>query len=116
MNADLTFNTIVFKKSFDEKDNSLRQSTARGINIPDQLIVKNQDFVDSATKKSGKRYLIRVDRHNTDVNGLKYVTSAQVVLAVPADASQADIDNVVATLKAAVADAALIPAVLNKEL
>lgn len=115
MNADLTFNSVVYKKSFDLKGESQRQSIARGINEPDQLIIKSQDYVDSATKVPGKRYTIRVDRHEIDANLQKIIQSAYLVIAVPSTALQADIDVVIATFKAAVADASLITAVLNSE-
>lgn len=115
MNADLTFNTIVFKKSYDLKAEGYRQSIARGVNTPDKLIVKGQDYVDSETKIAGKRYTIRVDRHDIDANLAKIVTSMYLVLAIPVTATQAQVDNVIATFKAAVADANLIVNVENGE-
>lgn len=115
MNADLTFNTIVFKKSYDTKDESVRQSTARGVNTPDRLTIKSQDYVDSATKVAGRRHTIRVDRDDVDANGVHAITSAYMVIAVPATASQTQIDNVVATFKAVVADASFVTNVLNNE-
>lgn len=115
MNADLTFNTIVFKKTFDTKEESQRQSTARGVNTPDLLVIKSQDYVDSKTKVSGKRYTVRVDREDLDPNNQKIITSAYLVVAVPSTATQAQLDNVVATFKAAVADANLVANVLNNE-
>lgn len=118
MNADLTINTIVFAKSFDEKDGSERKSTARGINTPDVMTIKRQDAVDSATKQETKRYLARFDRQATDaVTGAKYITSAYIVFVVPALALQADVDDVVATIRAFVASTSpnYITQVLNSE-
>lgn len=115
MNADLTFNTIVFKKSFDEKDGSERQSITRGVNTPDVLIIKSQDYVDSATKVAGRRYTGRVDRIDIDANLQSITTSMYFVLAVPGTAAQAAVDNVIATFKAVVADAGFVTAVLNNE-
>jgi hypothetical protein len=115
MNADLTFNTIVFKKSFDEKGGSERKSIARGINTPDKLVIKSQSYVDSVTKVAGTRFTGRVDREDIDANLQKIVTSMYFVIAVPATATQAQVDNVVATFKAVVADATFIPAVENGE-
>lgn len=115
MNADLTFNTIVFKKSFDEKDGSERRSTARGINTPDIMSIKSQDFVDSATKVPGRRYTGRIDRVTIDTNLQEITTSMYFVIAVPETALQADVDNVVATFKAVTADADFIANVLNNE-
>lgn len=115
MNADLTLNTIAFKKSFDNEDLSLRQSISRGVNTPDLLKIQSQDYVDSATKIAGRRYTVRVDRVDFDANNAKIVTSAYLVIAVPSTTTQAALDNVVATFKAAVADASLITSVLNNE-
>lgn len=115
MNADLTFNTIVFKKSFDEKDGSRRRSTTRGVNTPDDLTIKRQAYTDSATKVTGTRHTGRVDRYDLDANNDLIVTSAYFVLAVPSTAAQASIDNVVTTFKAVVADASFIAGVLNGE-
>lgn len=115
MNADLTFNTIVFKKSYDLDGESLRQSTTRGINTPDKLVIKSQSYVDSATKVPGTRYTGRVDRVDIDANLTEITTSAYFVIAVPKTATQAQVDNVVATFKAAVADANFVVNVLNNE-
>lgn len=115
MNADLTFNTIVFKKSFDEKDGSERQSTARAINTPDKMIIKSQQYVDSSTKVPGIRHTARIDRHDVDANGVTYVTSFYFVAAIPSLASSAQVTDVVTTFKAVVADANFITNVLNNE-
>jgi len=115
MNADLTFNSIVFKKSFDEKDGSERSSVARAVNTPDKLIIKSQDYVDSTTKVAGRRYTVRIDRVDVDANLQKIITSAYLVIAVPTTAEDAAITAVIASFKAAVADANLITNVLNNE-
>jgi hypothetical protein len=116
MDANLTFNSVVFKESYKDASGSLRRSTARDVNTPDDLIIKTQSYVDSNTKVSGVRRLIRIDRHDVDANGQKYVTSAQLVLAVPAIENSTDLATLVATLKAAVANADLIANVLNNEM
>lgn len=114
MNANLTFNSIVFNKTFDENGLGNRQSTTRGLNTPDVLTVRSQDYVDSATKLPGSRFTARIDASEI-VGSNTVVTSAYFVIAVPGVATQARIDSVVATLKAAVADATFIPAILNNE-
>lgn len=108
MNADLTFNTIVFAKNYDLKEESLRSSVARGVNTPDKLIIKSQDYVDSSTKVPGQRFTGRIDRHDIDANLQEIVTSAYFVIAVPKTATQAQLDNVIATFKAVVADASFM--------
>jgi len=115
MNADLTFNTIVFKKSFDEKGGSERRSTTRAINTPDLLIIKTQDYVDSATKVAGTRYTGRVDRVDIDANLQSITTSMYFVIAVPKTAASASVTDVVTTFKAVVADANFVANVLNGE-
>lgn len=115
MNADLTFNTIVFKKSFDEKGGSERRSTTRGLNTPDVLSIKTQDYVDSKTKVSGQRYTGRVDRTTIDANLQSITTSCYFVFAVPGTALAADVNDVLATFKAVVADANFMTQVLNNE-
>ena len=115
MNADLTFNTIVFKKSFDEKNGSERRSTARAVNTPDIMIIKTQDYVDSKTKVAGVRYTGRIDRIDIDANLQEINTSMYFVIAVPKTATSAQVTDVVTTFKAVVADSAFVTAVLNNE-
>jgi hypothetical protein len=115
MNASLTFNSVVFAKSFDEDGGAVRTSKARGINTPDKLIIKTQDYVDSVTKVPGRRYTGRVDRYDIDANLQQIISSAYFVIAVPKTVTQAQLDVVVATFKAAVADANFVVQVLNDE-
>lgn len=112
MNPDLTFNSVAFAKSWDKENESLRVSKARAINTPDFLIIKSQDYVDSKTKVPGRRYTVRIDREDLDANSQKIVSSAYLVIAVPSTVTQAQLDVVVATFKAAVANADLIANVL----
>lgn len=117
MNADLTFNSIAYKKLWDDPDKgSARQSTSRGINLPDVLSVKNQDYVDTTTKLPGKQYLIRTDAWYLDSNNVRHKVSAYAVIQVPQVASSTDVATVVATFKAQIADANLVANVLNGEL
>jgi predicted ester cyclase len=115
MQADLTYNTIVFKKSFDEKDGSERRSTARGVNTADVMTIKSSPYIDSRTKVPGTRYMARIDRENLDANGQKYTTSAYFIIPVSSLSVTADITDVITTFKALVADAAFIASVLNNE-
>lgn len=115
MNADLTINSIVFKKSFDQEGTSQRQSTTRGINTPDVMTIKSEPYTDAVTKVPGVRYLIRFDRKDIDAANEPYNSSAYLVIAVPSTENSTDLATLVATFKAAVADADLIAAVLNGE-
>lgn len=110
-----TINSVVFTLSFKDKEESLRQSTARGINTPDKMIVKSQDYVDSVTKVAGKRYTLRFDRHDLDASNAKIVSSAYVVFQVPGTVTTVQYDVLVATFKAAIAHADYVAGVLNNE-
>lgn len=115
MNADLTFNSIVLKKAFDEKTGSERVSTTRAINTPDKLVIKTQTYVDAATKIAGTRHMARVDRWDVDDNSDRILTSIYVVCAIPETAATAQVSTTLATFKAMVADADFLAAVLNGE-
>jgi hypothetical protein len=115
MNADLTFNSVVFKKQFDNELLSQRQSIARDINTPDQMVIRSQNYVDSTTKVAGKQFNLRIDRQDLDANLVKIITSASVTIRVPNTVTQAQLDVLVATFKAAIADASLVAAILNGE-
>lgn len=118
MNADITLNTIVFAKSFDERDGAERRSTARGVNTPDLLIIKRQDTINSKTKVAEKRFTARIDREDIDaVSGQKYTTSAYSVFVIPSLATQAQVDNVLVTYRALIASTSpnYITQVLNNE-
>jgi hypothetical protein len=116
MNADLTFNSVVLKKNWDDPvKGSLRSSVARAINTPDLMMVKSQDYVDSVTKVAGTRYTVRLDRHDLDATNQKIISSIYAVLAVPSTVTSAQFAVLTATFKAAVADTDLFTNVLNGE-
>lgn len=116
MNADLTFNSVAFIHSYDLKDQRTRVSKTRGINTPDYMITKSTAYVDATTKVAGTRYVIRFDRHDIDANLQAILSSAYCVFAVPSTVTQAQLDVVVATFKAGVADANLVANVLAGQL
>lgn len=116
MNADLTINSIVFRRLFDDKAESLRRSTTRGINLPDEMSVKTSAYTESSTKVPGNRYTLRFDRVIRSADGLKKANvAAYVVLLVPEIAESTDVSSVVSTLRAAVATEGLVEGVLNGE-
>jgi len=115
MNADLTFNSIVFKKSFDEKDGSERRSTARGINTPDIMTIRSQDMVDSATKSPGRRYTLSTDRVTLDSESKPVMNRIYTVIQLDSRAVSGDLTALLATHRAAVADADLLGAIVNNE-
>jgi hypothetical protein len=116
MTSDLTINSIVFAKSFDNEVKSQRQSTARGINVPDRMTIASQDYVDSETKVPGTRYTMRFDRSDIEAtSGAPYTSSAYLVIAVPETENSTDLAVLIATFKAAVAHADYISQMLNGE-
>jgi hypothetical protein len=115
MNADLTYNSIVFAKSFDEKDGSERRDTTRGINSPDVLTIRSTAYVDPVTKVPGTRYTAEFRRHDLDAAGVAYASKASFSIAVPSTENSTDLGVLITTFKAAVANADLIADILNNE-
>lgn len=114
MDADLTFNTIVFEKAWDNQTGSERRSSTRGVNTPDILSVKHQDAVQSINKLPMKRHLLRIDRHSVDAaDSTKYLVSLYCVVEVSERAVSSDVTTAVATFKAAVADADVLTDIIN---
>lgn len=85
MNADLTINTLTFKQQYSDKTESLRREVSRGVNLPTDMRVAHQDYVDSKTKVAGKRHLVRFDRYVALSSGVIAPVSAYAVVTVPTD-------------------------------
>jgi len=117
MNASLTFNSVVFEKAISPVlGTSLRQSTARGINTPDVLSIKNQPYTDSFTKVDGRRFNERIDLWDVDsTTGKRNKLSAYIVIEVPEIATGANVTVLLATFRALVATAGHLEDVLNSE-
>lgn len=116
MDNDLTYNSVVFAHSYDVEGRHVRISKARAINTPDIMTTQATDYVDSKTKVPGRRYNIRFDREDLDPESRKIVSTGSMVFAVPETVSDAQLATLVATFKAAVADADLIDDVLDGQL
>lgn len=98
MNADLTISTLAFKLAFSDKANgSERREISRGVNLPEVMTVKHQQYTDSSTKLKGRRSVLRFDRYLELTDGQIVPVSAYLVVAVPADAgiTSADVQAVV---------------------
>lgn len=118
MNADLTINSIVFANNYNDNGESKRSSSARGVNLKDVLVIRNQDSVEKQTGIESRRYTMRVDANQVDtVSGKPYVVSIYAVFSIPKLATQAQIDAVVATFRAAIASTTpnYITQILNDE-
>lgn len=116
MDADQTYNSIVFVKSFDKDGQSKRQSNARGINTPDTMIIQSQAYVDSVTKVPGKRFACKLTRHDLDANNQPIQSTATMTFQVPSTVTSVQFAVLIATFRAMVADADHIEDVLNDEL
>lgn len=87
MNANLTIDTLSFNEVYSDKTGSLRRETSRGVNLPTELKIAHQDYVDSATKLPGKRSLARFDRAVELTDGRSAPVSAYIVVTHPSDAA-----------------------------
>lgn len=96
--------TIAYDKAFDLKEESLRLSVARGVNLPDNLRIKQVSFVDPTTKVAGTRTTVQMERVIVDANLNRLVPRIYAVAEIPSTVAQADIDKLVEVFRAAMAD------------
>jgi len=115
MNADQTYNTIVFKKTFDNESKGERKSITRGVNTPDVLTVQSQAYIDAATKIGGNRSTVRVDLVNVTAGGVIYTVSAYTVIAMPELSTATDMSTILTTYRAVVAASGILEAVCAGE-
>jgi len=119
MDPNVTYNSVVFSKSYDNETGSVRQSLARGINTPDKLSIKHMDIIDSETKTASRRHTIRIDAYNQDAASATFKSDAYLVIDVSAKASTAQVNLLIATIRAAIANTTagsdVLAAVLNNE-
>jgi len=87
MNATLTLNTLTFTQGPSTESGSIRREISRGVNLPEILTIKHQDYVDSKSKIPGTRSVVRLDRYVEVTDGRVVPVSAHVVVSVPADAN-----------------------------
>ncbi|DAD49920.1 TPA_asm: coat protein [ssRNA phage ESO001] len=92
MTSDLTIDTLSFKLQFGDESGSLRRDVSRGVNLPTEMRVSHQDYVDSKTKVSGKRHLVRFDRFVAFSSGIIAPVSAYAVVTVPGDVNVVSAD------------------------
>ena len=110
INNDLTISTLSFKlKANDIADGSLRTEVSRGVNLPEVLTIRSQDYVDSATKLPGTRTVLRIDRHLALASGqIAPGSYAYLVVGRLKDSGvvTADITAVVARIRGVIDDTA----------
>lgn len=85
MNADITVSTLSFKTIYSDKTGSLRRETSRGANLPTEILINHQDYVDSSTKQAGVRTKVEVAYYMTMTDGVIRPVRLYVVLARPND-------------------------------
>lgn len=85
MTNDLTIDTLTFTLKFGDESGSLRRDISRGVNLPTEMRVSHQDYVDSKTKVPGRRSLVRFDRFVSFSSGVIAPVSAYAVVTVPSD-------------------------------
>lgn len=102
MDANLTINSLSFVTQWNDRDaGSSRRETSRGVNLPEILSVRNSSYVDSTTKISGRRTVVRLDRHLSDgAGGITTGLEAHMVVSVPGkpEVTTADVQAVVTRL------------------
>jgi hypothetical protein len=100
MTGDITVSTLAFKLIYSDKTGSLRRETSRGASLPTEILIKHQDYVDTATKQPGIRSLVRIDYYMTMTDGVIRPVSYYCVLARPSDplVTQAVITSIEAML------------------
>lgn len=85
MNADITLNTLVYAQKFSDEAGSLRRNTGLGATLPRELSIAHQKAVDSKSKLTTRRSVIRHDRVVPDAlgNPLACPVSVYLVAVVP---------------------------------
>lgn len=116
MSPDLTVNSIVYKLNYADKGESLRQSTSRGVNLPDQLTIRSRAYTDAETKVPGVEYNVRLGRVHLNALGTGNSNpSYGITIRVPSDVEANNAATLKATFRALIADVAFIEAVMNGE-
>lgn len=69
MNSNITVSGLAYNLVYSDKSGSLRREISRGANLPTELLIKHQDYVDSTSKMPGIRTLVRFDHYMTMTDG-----------------------------------------------
>lgn len=93
MDNNLTISTLTFNLAYSDKAaGSERRETSRGVNLPEVMTVRHQEYTDSATKLKGVRSVLRFDRHLALTDGRIAPVSAYLVVTAPSDPNVASSD------------------------
>jgi hypothetical protein len=85
MNANLTLSTLSFNSVYSDQTGSLRKETSRGINLPENLIIKHREVLDSKTKKPVQQDLVQVDRVMLLSDGSYAPIRVKLTVEIPVD-------------------------------
>ena len=55
MDNTLTISTLTFTGAYSDKSGSLRREVSRGLNLPELMQIKHQEYTDSVTKRRGNQ-------------------------------------------------------------
>lgn len=55
MDTNLTISTLTFTGAYSDKSGSLRREISRGLNLPELMQIKHQEYTDSVTKRRGNQ-------------------------------------------------------------
>jgi len=55
MDTSLTVSTLTFTGAYSDKSGSLRREVSRGLNLPELMEIKHQEYTDSVTKRRGNQ-------------------------------------------------------------
>jgi hypothetical protein len=92
MNNNLTVSALAFNLAFTDKNGSERREVSRGVNLPEVMSVRHQEYTDSSTKVKGVRSVLRFDRHLLLSSGIIAPVSAYLVVTTPTDTGVASSD------------------------
>lgn len=79
--AGVTYTPIVS----DKVTGSLFRDTSLGANLPREVTIRHQEYVDSKTKRPGRRSVLRLDRNVQMSDGTIAPVSCMIVAMVPKD-------------------------------
>jgi hypothetical protein len=85
MNANLTVGSLSYVQQYSDQSGSMRREIARGPALPTTLKIAHSPYVDSTTKLSGTRSVVRFDRFQALTGGAIAPVSAYVVVTRPTD-------------------------------
>lgn len=84
----INVNTVAHALVFSDKDSgSLYRDTSLGVNLKREVTIRHAAYVDSKTKRPGRRSVCRYDRYVEMSDGTIAPVSCMVILMVPEDAN-----------------------------